>query len=151
RRSLCGDQESAGLEPHLPVMVAGAIACLKRRIGVARRKAQPALLRFPQHDGAGVLEQKHRAVNELIAALKGNGDIGALVGLAAKTPTRTVLLANHQRLAAIVVLEIMQPAGKPRVAGRAHYPGDGNHASDLRTDSNATTLRSVSLFGGGQV
>src|SRR6476469_10130695 len=110
-------------------MIAGAITSLERRVHIARREAQPVLLRFPQYDGAGVFQKQHSAVDQLSATLKGNGDIGSLVGLAAQPPARGVLLADHKNLDAIVVPEVMQPAGKTRVAGRAHYPGDGDHVS----------------------
>ena len=54
-----------------------------------------------------------------------------------------VLLADHQGLDAIVMLEVMQPVGKTRVAGRAHYPyGD---------TVDTCILGTVSSFGGGQV
>ena len=42
------DQESVWLEAHLPVVIAGAIARLKRSVDIARREAQPALLCFAQ-------------------------------------------------------------------------------------------------------
>jgi len=88
------------------------------------------LLSLAQDDGAGLLQQKHSAVDELAATLKRNSDVGTLVGLAAQATARGVLIADHKNLDAIVVLEVMQPVGERRVAGRAQYPGDGDHVFD---------------------
>ena len=93
-RPLHRDQQRARFEPHPPMMVSGAVARLERGIGVPRRDAEPALLRNAQDDRARLVQKKHRPVDQLIAAPESNGDVSALVGLAAQATAQSVVLAR---------------------------------------------------------
>ena len=88
---------------------------------------QPALLRHPQHHGPRLIEQEHGAVGELIAAVKRDGNVGALVGLAAKAAAQGVVAIDDEELDPILVLEMMQPVGDGRFARGPQDLGHGDH------------------------
>ena len=95
-RSLRRDQQRAGFEPHSPMVVSGAIARLERGIGVPRRDAEPVLSGNAQDHRARVVQKQHGPIDQPIAALQSNSDVGALVGLAAQAPAQNVVALDKE-------------------------------------------------------